>query len=201
MPMKSIPVAGKRAKASGAGRAAAPVNPGLLQVLQARFEAHMHRHPGVVWAEVQGRLDAQPEALNALEAMEATGGEPDVIGHDKATGRYTFCDCAAETPVGRRSLCYDGEALASRKENKPEGSAVQMAQAMGIALLTEARYRHLQSLGEFDLKTSSWISTPAEVRALGGALFCDRRYQQVFVYHNGAQSYYAVRGFRGSLEV
>jgi hypothetical protein len=178
-----------------------PGEQGLLHGLQARFEANMHRHTGVNWAEVQARLDARPEALRVLQAMEATGGEPDVIAHNPSSGCVSFCDCAAETPAGRRSLCYDSEALAARKENKPEGSAVQMAQQMGIELLTEAQYRHLQTLGEFDLKTSSWVRTPPEVRTLGGALFCDRRYGQVFVYHNGAQSYYAVRGFRGILQV
>ncbi len=178
-----------------------PVEQSLLHVLQARFEANLHRHVGLSWADVQARIDARPEALSALQAMEATGGEPDVIAHDQASGSFTFCDCAAETPAGRRSLCYDGEALASRKENKPEGSAVQMAQALGIELMTEAQYRRLQTLGEFDVKTSSWVRTPPEIRSLGGALFCDRRYGQVFVYHNGAQSYYAVRGFRGMLQV
>jgi hypothetical protein len=173
----------------------------LLQTLKARFEKHMPRHPGLAWAEVQARLDAHPDALRALREMEATGGEPDVIGPRGAAGQLTFCDCAAESPAGRRSLCYDREALDSRKENKPQGSAVEMAAAMGIALLTEAQYRELQTLGEFDVKTSSWVQTPADVRSLGGALFCDRRYGKVFVYHNGAPSYYAARGFRGLLRV
>lgn len=173
----------------------------LLQTLQARFEQHMQRHPGLAWAAVQARLAGQARALAALQAMEDSGGEPDVVGLDAGSGRYRFCDCAAETPSGRRSLCYDAAALDARKENKPQGSAAGMAQAMGIALLTEAQYRALQQLGEFDLKTSSWIQTPEAVRALGGALFCDRRYGQVFTYHNGAQSYYAARGFRGLLEV
>ena len=173
----------------------------LLQALKARFEKHMHRHHGMAWADVRTRLDAKPDALRSLREMEATGGEPDIIGHDSGTGQYTFCDCSAETPGGRRSLCYDDEARASRKEHKPQSSAVEMAAAMGIELLTEAQYRELQALGEFDTKTSSWISTPSDVRALGGALFCDRRYGRVFVYHNGAQSYYAARGFRGSLRV
>jgi hypothetical protein len=173
----------------------------LLQELKARFESHMHRHKGVAWADVQARLEIHPGALKSLHAMEATVGEPDVIGHDKKSGRIVFCDCAAESPAGRRSLCYDRDALDSRKENKPQGSAVEMAVDMGIELLTEAQYRALQELGEFDVKTSSWIRTDPEVRALGGALFCDRRYGRVFVYHNGAQSYYAARGFRGMLLV
>ena len=173
----------------------------LLEALQARFEKNMHRHKASAWADVQTRLEAHPGALNSLHEMEATGGEPDVIGQDKKTGRLTFCDCSAETPGGRRSLCYDREALDARKEHQPESSAVEMAAAMGIDLLTEEQYRELQTLGEFDLKTSSWIATPAELRALGGALFGDRRYGRVFVYHNGAQSYYAARGFRGLLRV
>ncbi|MFZ5544221.1 MAG: DUF4256 domain-containing protein [Pseudomonadota bacterium] len=173
----------------------------LLQALQARFEKNTHRHEGVAWADVQARLVDHASALKSLREMEATGGEPDVIGHDRKTGQYTFCDCAAESPSGRRSLCYDEEALQSRKEHKPQGSAVGMAAAMGIELLTEEQYRELQKLGEFDVKTSSWVRTPAEVRALGGALFCDRRYGRVFVYHNGAQSYYGARGFRGLLRV
>lgn len=173
----------------------------LLQTLQARFEKNLQRHPGLAWADVLARLDGNTAALDSLKAMELTGGEPDVVGLDAASGRYSFCDCAAESPSGRRSLCYDRAALDARKENKPPGSAVETAQAMGIALLTEAQYRALQQLGEFDLKTSSWIETPAGVRALGGALFCDRRYGQVFTYHNGVQSYYAARGFRGVLLV
>jgi hypothetical protein len=173
----------------------------LLQSLKRRFEKHMQRHKGIAWAEVQARLEASPRALDSLRQMENSGGEPDVIGYDKTTGHFTFCDCAAESPSGRRSLCYDQHALDARKENKPQGSVVGMAAAMGIQLLTEAQYRALQRLGEFDTKTSSWVGTPPEVRALGGALFCDRRYGQVFVYHNGAQSYYASRGFRGALQV
>jgi len=173
----------------------------LLQVLKARFAANTHRHTGVAWADVQARLEARPDALQSLQSMEATGGEPDVIRRDKKTGSLTFCDCSAESPTGRRSVCYDGEALDSRKENKPANSAVAMAASMGITLLTEAQYRTLQLLGDFDLKTSSWVQTPPDVRALGGALFCDRRYGQIFTYHNGAQSYYAARGFRGSLQV
>ncbi|KLN53149.1 DUF4256 domain-containing protein [Variovorax paradoxus] len=173
----------------------------LLQALKARFEQNMHRHKAIAWADVRARLEAHPGALRSLREMEATGGEPDVIGQDSEAGRYIFCDCSAESPSGRRSLCYDRQALDARKENKPESSAVEMAAAMGIELLTEEQYRELQKLGEFDIKTSSWIRTPPEVRALGGALFCDRRYGRVFAYHNGAQSYYAARGFRGALPV
>lgn len=169
----------------------------LLQTLQARFEKHKQRHKGVAWDEVRAKLVKSPDALKSLRAMEDSGGEPDVVALDREKGAYTFCDCSAESPVGRRSVCYDRAALDSRKEHKPEGSAVELAAAMGIELLTEQQYRELQKFGEFDLKTSSWISTPPEVRALGGALFCDRRYGQVFTYHNGAQSYYAARGFRG----
>lgn len=173
----------------------------LLQALKARFEKNMHRHIGIAWAEVQAKLQSSPDALRSLREMEVTGGEPDVIGQNDGAGRFTFCDCSPESPIGRRSTCYDGEALASRKENKPANSAVEMAAAMGIELLTEAQYRELQMLGDFDTKTSSWVRTPPDVRALGGALFCDRRYGKVFVYHNGAQSYYAARGFRGSLQI
>lgn len=173
----------------------------LLQLLKARFERNMHRHVGITWAEVQAKLAGNPDALWSLQEMEATGGEPDVIGQDKESDHFTFCDCSRESPVGRRSTCYDAKARESRKDQKPESSTVEMAAAMGINLLTEERYRELQMLGDFDTKTSSWIKTPPEVRALGGALFCDRRYGKVFVYHNGAQSYYAARGFRGSLRV
>ena len=173
----------------------------LLQTLKARFERNMPRHQGLAWADVHARLASNPAALKSLHAMQASGGEPDVIGHDAATGRFVFCDCSAESPAGRRSLCYDREALHARKENKPQGSAVEIAAAMGIELLSEEQYRALQTLGEFDTKTSSWVRTPHEMRALGGALFCDRRYGRVFAYHNGAQSYYAARGFRGSLVV
>lgn len=173
----------------------------LLQVLKRRFEMNTRRHEGIAWADVQARLEGNPAALKALHEMEATGGEPDVIGRDDETGRVTFCDCCAESPPGRRSLCYDRDALDARTANKPQGSAVEMAAAMCVDLLTEEQYRHLQTLGEFDLKTSSWIGTAPDVRALGGALFCDRRYGRVFVYHNGAQSYYASRGFRGLLRV
>jgi Protein of unknown function (DUF4256) len=171
----------------------------LLRALEARFAKNMHRHKGIAWAKVQARLEGSRDALKSLREMEATGGEPDVTAQDKATGRYSFCDCSAESPAGRRSVCYDRKALDSRKEHKPAGSAVEMAAAMGIELLTEAQYRDLQKLGEFDAKTSSWIKTPADIRSLGGALFCDRRYGKVFTYHNGAQSYYAARGFRGFL--
>jgi Protein of unknown function (DUF4256) len=173
----------------------------LLETLQTRFEKNMHRHAEVGWATVLARLQGHADALRSLREMEASGGEPDVIGHDPSTGQITFCDCSPESPAGRRSGCYDAEALASRKENKPSNAAVEMAAAMGIEMLTEAQYRALQQLGDFDLKTSSWISTPPELRALGGALFCDKRYGRVFTYHNGAQSYYAVRGFRGLLRV
>ena len=173
----------------------------LLEALQARFEAHMHRHGGIAWTDVLARLQDNPGALRSLAAMEATGGEPDVIGQDKASGRFTFADCSRDTPSGRRSICYDREALDARKEHKPRGSAVQMAAEMGVELLTEDEYRELQRLGEFDTKTSSWVKTPPDIRKLGGALFCDRRFGRVFVYHNGAQSYYAGRGFRGLLRV
>jgi hypothetical protein len=172
----------------------------LIQLLKARFEKNMDRHRGLAWTVVQARLERNADALKSLRAMEETGGEPDVIRDDKA-GHITFCDCSPESPGGRRSLCYDRKALDFRKENKPRGSAVELADAMGIALLTEHEYRELQQLGEFDKKTSSWVETPGDVRALGGALFCDRRYGKVFLYHNGAESYYAARGFRGQLRV
>jgi hypothetical protein len=173
----------------------------LLQLLNARFDQHKHRHVGIAWSVVQAKLESAPAAVKSLHEMEITGGEPDVIGQDKKTGQVIFCDCSAESPTGRRSTCYDQAALASRKENKPKHSAVAMAAAMGIELLSEECYRALQQVGEFDTKTSSWILTPPAIRALGGALFCDRRYDHVFVYHNGAPSYYAVRGFRGRLRV
>lgn len=173
----------------------------LLQTLKTRFEKHRQRHKGLDWDDVLVRLEKNPKALASLQQMEASGGEPDVIGREKSSGPFLFCDCAPETPTGRRSLCYDREALDARKENKPQGSAMELAAEMGIDLLDEAQYRQLQELGEFDLKTSSWIATPKEVRALGGALFGDRRYGRVFTYHNGVQSYYAARGFRGLLRV
>lgn len=173
----------------------------LLGALKARFERNMHRHKGIEWEKVQSKLEANPEQLLSLNEMERTGGEPDVVGHDKKTGGFVFYDCSAESPDGRRSVCYDREGLESRREHRPENSAIEMAAAMGIELLTEEQYRQLQEIGEFDLKTSSWVNTPPDIRKLGGALFCDRRYGHVFVYHNGAQSYYAARGFRGSLKV
>lgn len=173
----------------------------LLSTLKARFEKNGNRHKGLDWADVQARLEANPEKLWSLYEMERTGGEPDVVGHDKKGGEYLFYDCSAESPKGRRSLCYDREALDERKEFKPENSAIDMANSMGIEILTEEEYRDLQQLGNFDTKTSSWVKTPDNIRKLGGALFCDRRYDQVFLYHNGAQSYYAARGFRGSLKI
>jgi hypothetical protein len=173
----------------------------LFGALKTRFEKNMDRHKGLDWSKVQAKLEASTEKLCSLNEMERTGGEPDVVGFDKKSGEYIFFDCSAESPKDRRSLCYDREALESRKEHKPKNSAVEVAAAMGIELLTEDEYRELQELGEFDLKTSSWVKTPAGIRKLGGALFCDRRYDQVFLYHNGAESYYAARGFRGSLRV
>ena len=173
----------------------------LLGALQARFEKNMRRHQGLEWAKVQAKLAAHPEKLWSLHEMERTGGEPDVVGHDQATDAYIFYDCAAESPTGRRNVCYDREAQDARKEHKPENNALDMAAAMGIELLTEEQYRALQKLGDFDTKTSSWVKTPSEIRKLGGALFADRRYDHVFVYHNGAESYYAARAFRGSLRV
>ena len=173
----------------------------LLRTLKARFEKNMNRHQGLEWAKVQAKLEANTEKLWSLNEMESTGGEPDVVGHDKKTGEYIFYDCSAESPQGRRSVCYDRKALESRKEHKPKNSAIDMAAAMGIELLTEEQYRELQKLGNFDSKTSSWIITPADIRKLGGALFADYRYGNVFVYHNGAESYYAARGFRGSVRI
>ena len=173
----------------------------LLRILKARFEKHMNRHQGLEWARVQTRLEASAEKLSALNEMEKTGGEPDVVAHDKRSGAYVFYDCSAESPKGRRSVCYDREALDSRKEHKPQTSALEMAARIGIELLSEEEYKALQQLGEFDTKTSSWVKTPADIRKRGGALFCDRRYDHVFTYHNGAESYYAARGFRGALTV
>ena len=173
----------------------------LLGVLKARFEKDMNRHQGLEWDKVQAKLEANAEKLWSLNEMERTGGGPGVVGHDKKTGEYIFYDCSAESPKGRRSVCYDREALESRKEHKPKDNAMDMAAAMGIELLTEEQYRQLQKLGNFDMKTSSWVKTPSDIRKLGGALFCDRRYDAVFVYHNGAESYYAARAFRGSLRV
>ena len=178
-----------------------PDRDALLNTLKSRFARHARRHAGLSWPEVQARLDARPHALQVLQAMEDTGGEPDVIGQAPDTGELLFCDCAPESQAGRRSLCYDRPALDARKENKPKGCATELAAAMGAELLTEPQYRALQELGAFDTKTSSWVATPADVRALGGALFCDRRYGKVFVYHNGAESYYAARGFRGTLKL
>lgn len=190
-------------KSSGATKKELPAKQrdDLLKTLKTRFEKNMNRHKGLDWAKVQAKLDANADKLWSLNEMEKTGGEPDVIGHDKKTGEYIFYDCSEESPDGRRSVCFDREGLESRKEHRPKNNAIDMAAAMGIALLTEEEYRALQKLGEFDLKTSSWVQTPATIRKLGGALFCDRRYDTVFTYHNGAQSYYAARAFRGSLRV
>jgi len=173
----------------------------LLKTLEARFEKNMVRHEGLEWSKVQTRLETNTAKLWSIHEMERTGGEPDVVGYDEKTGEYIFYDCSPESPKSRRSLCYDREALESRKEYKPENSAIDLAAAMGIEILTEEQYRELQKLGKFDLKTSSWVKTPFQIRTLGGAIFCDRRYDTVFVYHNGAESYYAARGFRGSLRV
>jgi hypothetical protein len=173
----------------------------LLRALKARFEKNMGRHKGLGWAKVQAKLEADAEKLLSLNEMERTGGEPDVVGHDNKTGEYVFYDCSAESPKGRISVCYDREALEARKEHRPENNAIDMAAAMGIEILTEEQYRELQELGNFDTKTSSWVKTPDDIRKLGGALFCDRRYGKVFTYHNGAESYYSARGFRGSLRV
>ncbi|WP_053363344.1 DUF4256 domain-containing protein [Bacillus sp. FJAT-27251] len=173
----------------------------LLTALKTRFEKNMHRHEGLEWAKVQAKLEANPDKLWSLDEMEATGGEPDVVGYDQQMDEYIFYDCSAESPKGRRSVCYDREALEARKKHKPENSAMDMAASMGIDILTEEQYRELQKLGPFDQKTSSWIQTPSDIRKLGGALFCDYRFGHVFVYHNGADSYYGARGFRGSLRV
>jgi len=192
----------RTANASGGKKALSPSQrEELLRTLKARFDKNTNRHKGLAWPEVQAKLQANAEKLWSLNEMERTGGEPDVVGQDKKTGEYIFYDCSAESPKGRRSFCYDGEALHSRKENKPKDNATDMAATMGIELLTEEQYRELQKLGEFDTKTSSWVKTPSDVRKLGGALFCDRRFNTVFVYHNGAESYYAGRAFRGSLRV
>ena len=195
MKAKTAPAKGNKKELSAEERKA------LLETLKARFETKMDRHEDVEWANVQAKLEASGEKLWSLNEMEKSGGEPDVIGQDQKTGEIVFWDCAAESPKGRRSLCYDREALDSRKEAKPKDSAMDMAAAMGVELLTEEEYRELQKLGEFDTKTSSWVKTPAAIRELGGALFCDRRFGTVFLYHNGAESYYAARGFRGSLRV
>lgn len=182
--------------------ASSPAQPGeVLETLQTRFEKNMARHAGLDWAKIKARLEAQPEKLRSLREMENTGGEPDVVGHDKKTGEYVFFDCAEQSPKGRTSLCYDRAALDSRKEFKPKNSALDLAAAMGVELLTEEQYRELQQLGEFDTKSSSWLNTPAEVRRLGGAIFGDRRFGRVFIYHNGAESYYSGRGFRACLKV
>jgi hypothetical protein len=173
----------------------------LIAILKSRFEKNMNRHKGLEWSKVESRLEAKPGKLWSLEQMEASGGEPDVVGFDKKTGEYIFYDCAAESPKDRRSICYDRAALNARKENKPKDNAMDMAEAMGIEILSEEEYRQLQELGNFDTKTSSWVKTPSAIRQLGGAIFCDRRYNTVFTYHNGAESYYAARGFRGSLRV
>jgi hypothetical protein len=179
----------------------AAVRDELIKTLQERFQKNMPRHSGIDWSSVRAKLEASPEKLAALHEMERTGGEPDVIGYDKNTRAFIFCDCSPESPSGRRSLCYDREALESRKQAKPDGNAIDMASSMGIEMLSEEQYRELQGLEEFDRKTSIWVKTPADIRKLGGAIFCDRRYGHVFVYHNGADSYYAARGFRGILKV
>lgn len=188
-------------KSDTKNKLSAEQNKELIKTLKNRFDKNMNRHKGIDWAKVQAKLEGQPAKLWSLDEMEVSGGEPDVIGFDKKTNEFIFCDCSEETPKGRRSICYDREALNSRKENKPKNSAMDMAEEMGIEILNEEQYRELQELGEFDLKTSSWIKTPANIRKLKGALFCDRRYDTVFVYHNGAESYYAARGFRGLLRV
>lgn len=186
---------------SGKNLLSAKQNEELLEILKNRFEKNMNRHKGLLWDKVHSKLEANPDKLWSLGEMERTGGEPDIIGYDKKNGEFVFYDCSAESPAGRRSLCYDREALNARKEHKPKNSAIDLAAEMGIEILTEVQYRELQELGEFDLKTSSWIKTQPEIRKLGGAVFCDRRYDTIFVYHNGAESYYAVRGFRGLLKV
>src|SRR5258705_9706229 len=204
--MNDIPIQQKKYKSMNNTKSIkTKLSPGqneeLLRVLKTRFEKNTNRHQGLEWAKVQAKLEANTKKLWSLDEMERTGGEPDVVGYDKKTGEYIFYDCSAESPKGRRSLCYDRQALESRKEHKPENNAIDMAAAMGIELLTEEQYRELQKLGDFDTKTSSWITTPSEIRKLGGAIFADYRYGNVFVYHNGAESYYAARAFRGSLRV
>jgi len=191
----------KTTKKSDKGQLSPKDRDELLRTLKSRFEKNIGRHKGVDWSKVQAKLEAAPDKLWTLNEMETTGGEPDVVGHDKKTREYLFYDCSAESPIGRRSFCYDREALDARKENKPKNNALDVAASIGIELLTEEEYRELQKLGNFDTKTSSWVKTPLEIRKLGGALFCDRRYDTVFVYHNGAESYYAARGFRGWLKV
>jgi hypothetical protein len=188
-------------KTSNKKKSSAGQHAELIKVLQSRFEKNMNRHKGISWADVQAKLEANQDKLQSLDEMEATEGEPDVVGYDKKTGEYIFYDCSPESPKGRRSICYDHQALEARKEHKPANSAINMAADMGIDILTEEEYRELQKLGSFDTKTSSWVKTPADVRKLGGAVFCDRRYNTVWLYHNGADSYYAARGFRGSLRV
>ncbi|PZR19963.1 MAG: DUF4256 domain-containing protein [Flavobacterium psychrophilum] len=188
-------------KASGKNHLTEEQAQTLLDILKTRFEKNMDRHKGIKWADVETKLTSNPEKLNVLDAMEETGGEPDVVGQDKKTSEYLFYDCAPESPKGRRSVCYDRKAWESRKEHKPENTAMDMAADMGVEILTEVEYRYLQTLGEFDKKTSSWVATPADIRKLGGAVFCDRRYDTVFLYHNGAESYYAARGFRAVLKV
>jgi hypothetical protein len=197
-----MPVRKAQTRSGGTGKTLGPeARAALLKTLQARFEKHMHRHKGLDWDAVQTRLAASPERIWPLAEMERTGGEPDVVGHDRTSGEYVFYDCSPESPKGRRSVCYDRDAREARKEHKPKDSALEMAAAMGIEPLSESEYRQLQTLGSFDTKTSSWVKTPPEIRKLGGALFCDRRYDHVFTYHNGAESYYAARAFRGSLKV
>jgi hypothetical protein len=190
-----------KGKKNGNEKLSAAQRDELVKTLKARFEKNMNRHKGLEWSKIQAKLEGAGAKLWSLNEMERTGGEPDVVGFDKKTGEYIFYDCSAESPAGRRSLCYDVEALESRKENKPKDSALSMAEVMGIEILTEEQYRELQQLGKFDLKTSSWVKTPPAIRKLGGAIFCDRRYDHVFTYHNGAESYYAARGFRGMLRV
>jgi hypothetical protein len=197
-----MPTVTAKSRAAGAANALPPARAEeLLRALEARFEKNIARHPGVAWARVQAKLQAAPDKLRSLAEMERTGGEPDLVALDSASGQYLFVDCSAESPAGRRSLCYDRAALEARKEHKPKDSAVDVATAMGIEMLSEQQYRTLQALGKFDTKTSSWVKTPDAIRRLGGAIFCDRRYNQVFTYHNGAESYYAARGFRGVLKV